>query len=111
MVGAAVPFIGDVVALVGDVVALVGGPLSGIGGVLRPIQGRGPSGKPGLGCPQRLLGRLSAGLGGPDPGVVGGHSSDPLTLGVLDDLLGQVGQLTSGTTEPAPATAGTPYQG
>jgi hypothetical protein len=86
LVGAAVPFIGDIVALVGDVVALVGGPLSGIGGVLRPIQGRGPSGNPGLGCPQRLLGRLSAGLGGLDPGVVDGHGSDPLALGVLDDL-------------------------
>ena len=35
-----------------------------IGGVLCLIQGCGPSGKPGLGCPQRLLGRLGAGLGG-----------------------------------------------
>ena len=85
--------VGDAGSFIGDIVALVGGPLSYIGGVLRPIQGRGPSGEPGLGCPQRLLGRLSAGLSGLDPGVVDGHGSDPLALGVLDDLLGQVGQL------------------
>jgi len=88
--------VGDAVPFIGDIVALVGGPLSGIGGVLRPIQGRGPSGQPGLGRLQRLLGCPGAGLSGPDPSVVDGHGSDPLTLGVLDDLLGQVGQLAAG---------------
>jgi len=80
-------------SFIGDVVALVGGPLSFIGGVLRPIHGCGASGQTGLGCLQRLLGRLGAGLSGPDPGIVDGHGGDPLALGVLDNLLGQVGQL------------------
>jgi hypothetical protein len=81
------------VAFIGEVVALVGGPLSYIGDVLGSVRGGGASGQPGLGPLQRLLGRLGAASAARRRGVMDGHGGDPLALGVLDDLLGQVSQL------------------
>jgi hypothetical protein len=115
------PLIGQVVALVGEVVALVGGPLAFVEDVLGPVQGGGASGQPGLGRLQGLLGLLGSRLGRPDPGVVDGQGRDPLALGLLDDLLGQLGQLARGRPGPSaellegrirahpPVTARTPF--
>jgi hypothetical protein len=52
--------------LVGRAVAFVGGLVPGIGEVVALV-------------------------GGPLPGVVHGKAGDPLTLGLLDNLLGEVG--------------------
>ena len=90
-VGEMVAFVSSPLARVGEVVALVGGPLPGVEVVLDPVQRRGPLGQPGLGRVQRLLGLPGPRLGRPDPGVVDGESGDPFALGVLDDLLGEVG--------------------
>ena len=54
--------------LVGRAVAFVGGLVPGIGEVVALV-------------------------GGPHPGVVHGKAGDPLTLGLLDNLLGEVGHL------------------
>ena len=101
LVGEVVARVGIAVALVGEVVALVGGPLPGVEVVLGPVQRRGPSGQPGLGGLQRLLGLPGPRLGRPDPGVVNGQGRDPLTLGLLHDLLGQFGQLARGRPRPS----------
>jgi hypothetical protein len=99
--GGTVAFVVGPLSLVGEVVALVGGPLALIEVVLGPVQGGGASGQPSLGRLQRLFGLPGPRLGRPDPGVVDGQGRDPLALGVLDDLLGQVGQLARGRPGPA----------
>ena len=77
------------VAMVGDAVALLGGDL----GVVKC----GPAlGQVGLGGLQGLLGGLGAGLGLPHPSIVQGQGGQPPALGVLDDLLGHLGQLARG---------------
>jgi hypothetical protein len=112
--GGPVPFVGDAVALVTDVVAVIGqalarisGPLTLISQVLTRISGpvalisRGLSlvergaalSQVGLGGLERLLGDLGSGLGLPDPKILQGQSGQPLALGVLDNLAGQLGQL------------------
>ena len=91
-----VSLVGGPFAFVGEVIALVSGPLPGVGVVLGPVQRRRPLGQPGLGRLQRLLGLPGPRLGRPDPSVVNGQSCDALTLGLLHDLLGQVGQLARG---------------
>jgi hypothetical protein len=74
------------VAFVGDAVAL----LSSDQGL---VQGLTAAGQVGLGGRQGLLGGLGAGLGLPHPGIVQGQSGQPPALGILDDLLGHLGQL------------------
>jgi hypothetical protein len=98
--GRPVAFLGDAVALVGDAVAVIGHALTLVNGSLALV-GNGPGlvkrrpalGQVGLGGLEGLLGGLGAGLGLSDPDVVQGQGGQPLTLGALDDLAGQLGQL------------------
>jgi hypothetical protein len=96
LVGEVVAFVGGPLSLVGQVVALVSGPLPSLDVVLGLVQRRRPSGQPDLGCLQGLLGLPGPRLGCPNPSVVDGQGGDPLALGLLDDLFGQVGQLARG---------------
>ena len=64
------------------------------------IERRGPLGQPGLSGLQRLLGFPGPCLSRPDPGIVDGQGRDPLALGRLDDLLGEVGHLARGRPGP-----------
>jgi hypothetical protein len=93
LIGEVIAFVGGPVALIGEVVVLVGGPLPLVEVVPAPVQGGGASSQPGLDRLQRLLGLPSPRLGRPNPSVIDRQARDPLTLGLLDDLLGQVGQL------------------
>ena len=124
LVGDAVAFVGDAVAVIGhalafvsgpvavisEVLARIGGPVARIGGMVALVRdavallgsdlglvkrGAAP-GQVGLGGLEGLLGGLGAGLGLPDPDVVQGQGGQPLPLGVLDDLAGQLGQLARG---------------
>ena len=72
-------------------IALVSGPLPRVGVVLGTVQRRGASGQPGLGSLQGLLGRPGPRLSRPNPSVIDRPGGDPLALGRLDDLLGEVG--------------------
>jgi hypothetical protein len=87
--GRPVAFVGDPVALVGDAVALLSSDLG-------LVQGLTAAGQVGLGGLQGLLGGLGAGLGLPHPGIVQGQGGQPPALGILDDLLGHLGQLARG---------------
>jgi hypothetical protein len=90
--------------LVGRAVAFVGGLVPGIGEVVRSSAARsrasgltgrrqGPlrAGQPGLGRVQRRLRLPGLRLSRRHPGVVLGKAGDPLTLGLLDNLVGEVG--------------------
>jgi len=70
------------------VVALVGGPLPRVGS---GVTGRRALGQPGLGRVQRRLRLPGSRLNRPHSGVVHGKAGDPLTVGLLDNLLGEVG--------------------
>jgi hypothetical protein len=64
-------------------------PLSGLPGLhLHLLVGRAVTFVGGL-VPG--IGEVVALVGGPLPGVVHGKAGDPLTLGLLDNLLGEVG--------------------
>jgi hypothetical protein len=102
VVGRPVPFVGDAVALIGHALALVGEAVALIGGDSGLVERRPAPGQVGLGGLQGLFGGLGVGLGLPDPGVVQGQGGQPLTLGVLDDLMGQLGQLARGRPGPPP---------
>jgi hypothetical protein len=80
---------GRPVAFVGDAVALLSSDLG-------LVQGLTAAGQVGLGGLQGLLGGLGAGLGLPHPGIVQGQGGQPPALGILDDLLGHLGQLARG---------------
>ena len=95
-VGDVVAVVSGPVALVGEVVALVGGPLAGVEDILAPVLRCGAPGQPGLGRLQGLFGLPGAGLGRPHPSVIHGLGRDPLALHLLDDLLGDLGQLAGG---------------
>jgi hypothetical protein len=84
---------GRPVAVVGDAVTVISGPLTFVGSVLGLVQGRLAAGQGGLGGLQGLLGGLGATLGLLDPSVVQSQGGQPLALGVLDNLLGHLGQL------------------
>jgi hypothetical protein len=71
LVGRAVAFVGGLVPASARW-SLVGGPL-------------------GLGRVQRRLRLPGSRLSRPHPGVVHGKAGDPLTLGLLDNLVGEVG--------------------
>jgi hypothetical protein len=115
-VGDAVPFISNAVAVVSGPLALISGPLALVSGMValvseplallssdvRLVECRPALGQVGLGGLEGLLGGLGAGLGLPDPGVVQGQGGQPLALGVLDDLLGEGGQLARGRPGPPP---------
>jgi len=73
------------------VVALVGGQLPRVGSGLGVVKGRRALGQPGLGRVQRRLRLPGSRLSRPHPGVVHGKAGDPLTVGLLDNLLGEVG--------------------
>ena len=101
------PLVGDAVPLVSDAVAVIGGPVALVSGMvtlvsdavaligsdLRLVERRPALGQVGLGGLEGLLGGLGPGLGLTDPEIVQGQGGQPLTLGVLDDLAGQLGQL------------------
>jgi hypothetical protein len=112
--GRPVPFVGDAVPLIGDPVTVISGPLARIseavalvggmvalvgeafpllGSVIGLIQGGPAAGQVGMGGLEGLLGGLGADLGLPHPDIVKGQGGQPLPLGVLDDLPGQLGQL------------------
>ena len=77
--------------LVGHAVAYVGGPLPRLGSGLGVVKSR-TLGQPGLGRVQRRPRlRPARASAAPHPGVVHGKADDPLTLGPLDNLLGEVG--------------------
>jgi hypothetical protein len=92
----ALALVGGPLALVSHMVALVGGPVAFLGRDLRLVNGGLALGQLGLGGLQRLFGGLGPGLGLPDPDVVQGQGGQPLALGVLDDLAGQLSQLAGG---------------
>ena len=89
MAGLPVPVVGSLLALVGEAFPVVGSDLGLVqcGPALDEARLRGRKG---------CFGRSGTGLGLPDPGVVKGKGGQPLALGVLDDLLGQLGQLARG---------------
>ena len=89
MAGRPVAFVGDPVAFVGDAVALLSSDLG-------LVQGLTAADQVGLGGLQGLLGGLGAGLGLPHPGIVQGQGGQPPALGILDDVLGHLGQLARG---------------
>jgi hypothetical protein len=77
--------------LVGRAVAFVGGLVPRVGSGLGVVKGRRALGQPGLGRVQRRLRLPGSRLSRPHPGVVHGKAGDPLTVGLLDNLLGEVG--------------------
>jgi hypothetical protein len=89
LVGRAIAFVGGLVPGIGEVVALVGGPLPRVSSGLGVVKGRRALGQPGLDGVQRRLRLPGSRLSGPHPGVVHGKAGDPLTLGLLDNLLGE----------------------
>jgi len=102
-----VPLICDAVAVVGHtltrisgLVALVGDSVALISSALRLVKRRPALGQVGLGGLESLFGGLGAGLGLPDPNIVQGQGGQPLTLGILDDLAGQLGQPARGRPSP-----------
>lgn len=90
-VGEMVAVISSPVALIGEVVSLVSDPLTHSQIVLGPIQGRLASGQLSPGGLKCLLGLPGPRLGRPDPGVLQHPGRDPLPLGVLDHLKGDIG--------------------
>jgi hypothetical protein len=56
------------------------------------VKGRRALGQPGLGRVPRRLRLPGSRLNRLHPGVVYGEAGDPLTVGFLDNLLGEVGQ-------------------
>ena len=101
-IGKMVAVIRRPVALIREVVLLVSGPLTHSEIVLGPVQGRLASSQPRLGRLECLLGLPGPRLGRPDPGVVQRLGRDPLTLGVLDHLQRDLGQLARGRPGPPP---------
>jgi hypothetical protein len=98
--GSPVAFVGDAVTVVGGPVAFVGPKVAFVGGGLGLVKGGAALRQVGLGGPEGLLGGLGAGFGFPDPDVVGGQGGQPPALRVLDDLVGQVGQLARARPSP-----------
>ena len=86
--GRPVPFVGEAVPLLGS--------------DLSPVKRRPELGQVGLRVLEGLLGGLGADLGLPHPDIVQGQGGQPFTLGVLDDLPGQLGQLAR--TRPSPSS-------
>jgi hypothetical protein len=100
LVGRAVAFVGGLVPASARW-SLVGGPLPRIGLGLGVVKGRRAQGQPGLGRVQRCLRLPGSRLSRPHPGVVHGKAGDPLTLGLLDNLVGEVGHPPRGCLVPS----------
>ena len=93
LVGRAVAFVGGLVPGIGEVVALVGGPLPRVGSAWASSRAAARRASPAwAACNAAPLARPA-----PQPPAPWrrphGKADDPLTLGLLDNLLGKVGHL------------------
>jgi hypothetical protein len=91
LVGHAVTFVGGLVPGIGEVVALVGGPLPRVGSAWASSRAAARRASQASGACNAAPPAPGSRLSHPLPGVVHGKADDPLTPGLLDNLLGEVG--------------------
>src|SRR5512133_3807120 len=96
LVSGPLPLVGEVLALLGGVVALVRDAVALLGGDLSPVERRPALRQVGPGGLQGPFSCLGPPLGLRDPEIVQSQGGQPLALGLLDDLAGQLGQLAGG---------------
>jgi hypothetical protein len=91
LVGRAVTFVGGLVPGIGEVVTLVGGPLPRVGSAWASSRAAARRASPAWAACNAAPACARLAPQRPHPGVVHGKADDPLTLGLLDNLLGEVG--------------------
>ena len=100
LVGRAVAFVGGLVPGIGEVVALVGGPLPRVGSAWASSRAAARWASQAWAACNAASAWPGSRLSRPHPGVVHGKAGDPLTLGLLDNLLGEVGHPPRGCLVP-----------